>query len=152
MIRTIAASSGMFLRTLDMTVNVALPNFAGSFGTDAQTVQWVIIFYVGSTTSLQLGLAAADLYSAKRFFLVGLATRTAAVFPIGLAPLLSWMIDLRTLQAVGNGLRLASASAPVISLFPPEQRGRALGLLAGLGTLGMIVGALGGGALGPAQG
>ena len=81
MIRTIAASSGMFLRTLDMTVNVVLPNFAGSFGTDAQTVQWVIIFYVGSTTSLQLGLAAAaDLYGPKRFFLVGLATRTRPYF------------------------------------------------------------------------
>ena len=144
----IAASAGMFLGTLDITVNVALPNITSSFGTDAQTVQWVIIFYVGSTTSLQLGLGgAADLYGLKRFYLIGLATYTVAVFLIGLAPYMSWMIGLRVLQAVGNGLILASAPALVTSLFPPEQRGRALGLMAGLGTLGMIVGSLGGGVL-----
>ena len=144
----IAASSGMFLGTLDITVNVALPNITSSFGTDAQTVQWVIIFYVGSTTALQLGLGgAADLYGLKRFYLIGLATYTVAVFLIGLAPIMSWMIGLRVLQAVGNGLILASAPALVTSLFPPEQRGRALGMMAGLGTLGMIVGSLGGGAL-----
>ena len=75
----IAASAGMFLGTLDITVNVALPNITNSFGTDVHTVQWVIIFYVGSTTSLQLGLGgAADLYGLKRFYLIGLATYTVA--------------------------------------------------------------------------
>ncbi len=40
----IAASFGMFLSSLDITVNVALPNITSSFGTDLQTVQWIIIF------------------------------------------------------------------------------------------------------------
>ena len=101
----IAASFGMFLGSLDIAVNVALPNITSSFGTDLQTVQWMIIFYVGSTTGLQLGLgSAADMYGLKRFYIIGLTTYTVAVLLIGVAPLLPIVFGLRVLQAVGNGL------------------------------------------------
>ena len=143
-----AASGGMFLGSLDITVNVALPDITRSFSTDLQTVQWIIIFYVGSTTGLQLALgSAADVYGLKRFYIIGLATYTLAVLLIGLAPWLSMVFGLRVLQAVGNGLIMASAPALVTALFPREERGRALGLMAGIATLGMVTGALAGGAL-----
>ena len=144
----VAASTGLFLGSLDITVNVALPDITSSFGTDVQTIQWIIIFYVGSTTGLQLSLgSAADIYGLKRFFIIGIGTYTLAVLLIGLAPTLSVIFGLRVLQAVGNGLMLASAPALVTAAFPPEERGKALGLMAALGTLGMITGSLGGGVL-----
>ncbi len=144
----VAASAGMFIGTFDITVNVALPNITSSFGTDLQTVQWMIIFYVGSTTGLQLSLGTvADMYGLKRFYVIGLVVYTVAVLLISLAPLLSMVFGLRILQAVGNGLILASAPALVTRAFPSEERGRALGLMGGLGTLGMLFGALGGGVL-----
>ena len=144
----IAASFGMFLGSLDIAVNVALPNITSSFGTDLQTVQWIIIFYVGSTTGLQLGLgSAADIYGLKRFYFVGLTTYTLAVLLIGMAPLLSIVFGLRVLQAVGNGLILASVPALVTSIFPPGERGRGLGLMSGIAILGLITGSLGGGVL-----
>ena len=144
----VAASAGMFLGSLDISVNVALPDITRSFGTDLQTVQWIIIFYVGSTTGLQLGLgSAADVYGLKRLYIIGLGTYTLAVLLIGVVPLLSMVFGLRVLQAVGNGLIMASAPALVTSVFPREERGRALGLMAGIATLGMVTGALAGGAL-----
>ena len=144
----VAASAGMFLGSLDITVNVALPDITRSFGTDLQTVQWIIIFYVGSMAGLQLGLGSAvDLYGLKRFYIIGLATYTLAVLLIGIAPLFSMVFGLRVLQAVGNGLILASAPALVTRIFPREERGRGLGLMAGIATLGMVTGALGGGVL-----
>ncbi len=144
----VAASAGLFLGSLDITVNVALPNITESFGTDVQTVQWIIVFYVGGTTGLQLSLgSAADIYGLKRFYVLGVAVYTVAVLLIGLAPTLPFVFGLRVLQALGNGLIMASTPALVTRMFPAEQRGRALGLMAGLGTLGMVIGALGGGAL-----
>lgn len=144
----VAASAGMFLTFLDITVNVALPTITQDFSTDVQTVQWIIIFYVGSTTGLQLGLgSAADTYGLKRFFIIGIGIYTVAVLLIGLAPSLSIVFGLRVLQALGNGLILASTPALVTSIFPPEERGRGLGLMTGLATIGMIAGALGGGFL-----
>jgi EmrB/QacA subfamily drug resistance transporter len=144
----IAASMGMFLGSLDMTVNVALPDITRSFHTDAQTIYWIIIFYVGSSTGLQLGLGnAADRYGLKRFYLAGLGFYTLAVLLIGLAPWLPLVLALRVLQAVGNGLIMVSVPALVTRMFPPQERGRALGLMTGIATLGMVTGSLGGGVL-----
>ena len=138
----------MFLTALDITVNVALPDITDSFGTDAVTIQWIIIFYVGGSTGMQLGLGgAADAFGLKRMFMLGLVSYTVAVLAIGLSGSLALVFGLRVFQAVGNGLLIALGPAIVTSLFPAEFRGRALGIMAALGTLGMISGSLGGGAL-----
>ena len=138
----------MFLTSLDITVNVALPNITDSFGTDAVTIQWIIILYVGSSTAMHLGLGgAADAFGLKRMFVLGLIAYTLAVVAIGFAQSLGAVFGLRVFQALGNGLLMALAPAIVTYLFPAEFRGRALGIMAALGTLGMMVGSLGGGAL-----
>ena len=138
----------MFLTSLDITVNVALPNITDSFGTDAVTIQWIIILYVGSSTAMHLGLGgAADAFGLKRMFVLGLIAYTVAVIAIGFAQSLGAVFGLRVFQALGNGLLMALAPAIVTYLFPAEFRGRALGIMAALGTLGMMVGSLGGGAL-----
>lgn len=143
-----AASLGLFLGMLDITVNVALPDITRSFATDVATIQWIIICYVGTMTALQLGLgSAADRYGLKRFYLLGIALYTLAVTLIGLAPSFALVLGLRVLQALGNALILVTAPALVTRLFRPEERGRALGLMTGIGTLGLITGALGGGFL-----
>lgn len=142
----VAASAGQFLASLDVTVNVALPEITRSFAIDALTVQWIIILYIGSTTGLQMSLGrAADAYGLKRFYLIGLSIYTVAVLLIGLAPMLEMVLGLRVLQAIGNGLILASGPAIVTTIFPPEERGKALGIQVGIASLGMITGALGGG-------
>ena len=144
----VAAASGMFLAALDITVNVALPDITASFATDAVTIQWIIIFYVGASTALQLGLGgAADVFGLKRMFVIGLVVYTVAVVAIGLAQSLGLVFGLRVLQAFGNGLLMALAPAIVTRLFPPDFRGRALGIMAALGTFGMMTGSLGGGLL-----
>jgi EmrB/QacA subfamily drug resistance transporter len=144
----VAAAAGMFLTALDITVNVALPEITENLGTDLETIQWIIILYVGSTTGMGLGLGGAgDVYGLKRVFVIGLLAYTLAVFLIGIAPGLPLVLGLRVTQAVGNGLILVSAPAIVTQLFPAQYLGRALGIMAGLGTLGMIAGSLGGGFL-----
>ena len=138
----------MFLTSLDLAVNVALPDITANLGTDLRTVQWIIVLYVGSSTSLQLGLgSAADVYGLKRFYIIGLAAYALAVLLIGLAPTLPFVLALRVTQAIGNGLIVASAPALITAIFPSEERGRALGLMSAISTLGMISATLGGGVL-----
>ena len=144
----VAAALGMFLCSLDLAVNVALPDITADLNTDLRTVQWIIVLYVGGSTSLQLGLgSAADVYGLRRFYIIGLAAYALAVLLIGLAPTLPFVLGLRVMQAVGNGLIAASAPALVTGIFPSEQRGRALGLMSAISTLGMIAATLGGGVL-----
>ncbi len=144
----VAASMGMFLGALDLTVNVALPDISANLDTDFSTVQWIIVLYVGGSTSLQLALgSAADVYGLKRLYIIGLGAYTLAVLLIGLAPTLPVVLGLRLLQAVGNVLIVASVPALVTAIFPSEQRGTALGVMSGISTLGMIIATLGGGVL-----
>ena len=56
-------------------------------------------------------------------------------------------MGLRVLQAVGNGLLVASAPALVTRAFPSYERGKALGLMSAIGLLGMLIGSLAGGVL-----
>ena len=138
----------MFLTSLDLAVNVALPDITANLGTDLRTVQWIIVLYVGSSTSLQLGLgSAADVYGLRRFYIIGLISYALAVLLIGLAPTLPFVLGLRVMQAVGNGLIVASAPALITAIFPSEERGQALGLMSAISTLGMISATLGGGVL-----
>ena len=143
-----AAASGVFLTALDITVNVALPDITDSLGTDPVTIQWIIILYVGAGTGMQLGLGGlADVFGIRRIFIVGLVAYTVAVTAIGLVDNLGAVFGLRVFQAVGNGMLIVLAPAIVTRLFPSEFRGRALGIMAALGTLGMLAGSLGGGVL-----
>ena len=138
----------MLLCSLDLAVNVALPDITADLGTDLRTVQWIIVLYVGGSTSLQLGLGgAADVYGLRRFYIIGLAAYALAVLLIGLAPTLPFVLGLRVMQAIGNGLIAASAPALITSIFPSDERGKALGLMAAISTLGMIAATLGGGVL-----
>ena len=126
----------MFLCSLDLAVNVALPDITADLGTDLRTVQWIIVLYVGGSTSLHLGLGgAADVYGLRRFYIIGLAAYALAVLLIGLAPTLPFVLGLRVMQSVGNGLIAASAPALITSIFPSNERGKALGLMAAISTL-----------------
>ncbi len=143
-----AASLGTFLGALDLSVNVALPAITQAFAIDMTTVQWIIISYIGTSTGLQLVFGRlADAHGLKRFYLIGIAIYTLAVLLIGLATTFEWVLAWRVLQAIGYAMVVTTVPALVTRLFPEAERGRALGSMMSVGTLGMITATLGGGFL-----
>ena len=144
----VAASLRMFLGSLDLTVNVGLPAITAAFDVDLATVQWIIIAYIGTSTGLQLVVGRlADQRGLKRFYLTGIAIYTIAVLLVALAPTFGWVLVFRVLQAVGYALIVTTVPAIVTRLFPPTERGSALGWMTSVQTLGMIAATLGGGYL-----
>ena len=112
------------------------------------TVQWIIISYLGTSTGLQLVFGRlADAHGLKRFYLIGIAIYTLAVLLISLATTFEWVLVWRVLQAIGYAMVVTTVPALVTRLFPEEERGRALGSMMSVGTLGMITATLGGGFL-----
>jgi EmrB/QacA subfamily drug resistance transporter len=143
-----AASLGMFLGALDLTVNVALPAMADSLGATMSSVQWVIIVYVGTMTGLQLIVGRlADNHGLKRVYLLGIAIYTIAVAAIGQSQTLDAVLGFRAVQAVGYSMMISTGPALVSRLFAEGDRGRGLGFMTSVGTLGMISATLGGGYL-----
>jgi DHA2 family multidrug resistance protein len=123
---------GMTLFTIDTTVvNVALAKLGAVFGASVDTVQWAITGYAlaaGVVTPLA-GYVEAR-FTMKRVWVLGVAAFTAASVLCGLAPAF-WVLVLgRILQGVSTGLLLPMLISLVFRVFPPNERGAALGFFA----------------------
>lgn len=144
---------GIFMSTLDGSiVNVALPTISTAFSANLTRLGWVVSAYLLAISSLLPTMGrAADLYSRKRVYALGFV-----VFIIGSALCgLSWsvgtLVVFRVVQAIGAAMLMANGMAIVTAVFPPRERGRALGIsgtvvaagsLTGPALGGIIVGAL----------
>lgn len=139
---------GTFVVSLDTTVNVALPAMTAALRAPIPTLQWIIIAYVLTNTSLVLGFGRlADMVGRRRVWTAGLFALAAALLGCGLAQHIGQLIVARGFQAVGASMVVASGAALVTAVFPSGQRGRALGLLAMGASAGQASGPLLGGAL-----
>ena len=142
-VQLLVVASGVFLSSLDVSVNVALPRISDYFYASPTTTYLMIIFYLGTTAGLQLTMGrAGDVFGLRKIFILGLVTYSLAMIAIGFSPNIQSVVGFRVLQAVGNSALLAIAPALATSLFPSRIRGRALGVMTGVGSVGMIVGTL----------
>ena len=142
-VQLLVVASGVFLSSLDVSVNVALPRISDYFYSSPTTTYLMIIFYLGTTVGLQLTMGrAGDVFGLRKIFILGLVTYSLAMIAIGWSPNIQSVVGFRVLQAVGNSALLAIAPALATSLFPSRIRGRALGVMTGVGSVGMIVGTL----------
>jgi EmrB/QacA subfamily drug resistance transporter len=114
--------------------------------TDFPTIQWVILSYLLTITSLLLSVGRlADIRGKKKIYLIGFIVFTLGSALAGLSPNASWLIAFRVLQAVGAALVTALGAAIVTAAFPPTERGKALGIIGTIVSGGIATGpALGG--------
>lgn len=121
---------GNFLGPLySSTSNVILPNLIASFGSDVETMQWVVTGYMlGYSITMPLAGWLADTYGRRRMFLVGLGIFTVASICTSFAWSVPSLIGFRVLQAVGGGIISPTGMAIITDVVSPKERGKALGL------------------------
>jgi EmrB/QacA subfamily drug resistance transporter len=134
---------GVLMATIDTSiVNVSLPAIAASFGRPlGGVVEWVVIAYLVVVAALLLTAGRlADVVGRKPVWAIGLATFTAGSVLCGAAPSLPGLIAFRAAQGVGAAMMMSSSPAMLVSAFPGDQRGRALGLNAIVVGVGISLG------------
>jgi EmrB/QacA subfamily drug resistance transporter len=139
---------GVFMATLDSSiVNISLPTIAASFHVPLSgAVEWVIIAYLVATAAILLTAGRlADMLGRKVVWATGLILFTASSATCGFAPSLPFLIGSRAVQGLGGALMMAVSPAMLTGAFPPQERGRALGLNAVVVALGVSVGPILGG-------
>lgn len=139
----IILAMGVFMATLDSSiVNISLPVIAREFGVPLNgAVEWVIIAYLVVTAAVLLTAGRiADMIGRKAVWVIGLFVFTGGSALCGAAPSLTLLIAARGLQGLGGALLFATSPAMLTSAFPPQERGRALGLNAVNVALGVSVG------------
>ncbi|HBY95240.1 MAG TPA: MFS transporter [Chloroflexi bacterium] len=144
-----AVTVGLFLGAVDGSiVNIALPTLVHEFHTDFPTIQWVVLAFLLGLTTVMLGVGRlADMIGKKQIFTWGLVLFTAASALCGLSPTVWALIAFRLLQSIGAAMIVALGVAIVTEVWPPEERGQAIGTTGGVIALGIVVGPTLGGLL-----
>lgn len=144
-----AVAMSIFLATIDGSiVNITLPTLVHDLQTNFATVQWVVLAYLLTLTTLMLGIGRlADIRGKKPIFVTGFIIFTLGSVLCALSPTVYWLIGFRVLQGIGGAMTLALGAAIVTEAFPPQERGRALGIIGSVVSVGVVTGPLVGGLL-----
>jgi EmrB/QacA subfamily drug resistance transporter len=144
-----AVAMGIFLTVLDQaSLNIAIPEMATHFGTDIPTAQWVLLAYILAISAVLMPVGRlSDIVGRKRVYIAGLGFLIVGGVLGFFANSLSMVIILKALQGVGNGMLTANNMAILAAVFPPEERGKGMGLLNTTVGIGSIAGPTIGGQL-----
>jgi EmrB/QacA subfamily drug resistance transporter len=145
----VLTSAASFMAILDaMVVATALSAIRADLGASIELLEWTVNAYNLSFAVLLLtGAALGDRFGRRRIFLAGLVLFVAASAACALAGDVSSLIAARAAQGVGAALVMPLAMALLSAAFPPQERGKALGLFGGLNGLALIIGPVVGGAV-----
>ena len=126
-------SAAQFLTVLDLwVVNIALPALQHDFA--PVDVSWILDVYAIVLATLLLPAGpAADSIGRRELFLAGLVVFGVASLGCAVAPGLPVLIACRVLQAAGAAVLMPTSLGLALSVFPPDQRGTAVGIWAGVG-------------------
>lgn len=126
--------------------NVALPAISEHFALSATMVSWVPMAYLmASAMFILICGRLADLFGRKRVFLLGTAAVILSSAFAGLAANSFMLLGGRFLQGISSAMLYATQMALVSSVFPPSQRGKAIGIVVSAVYVGLMAGPILGG-------
>lgn len=132
----------IFMSTLDVgIINVALPTLVGFFHTSFPKAQWAILGYQLVSSGLVLGATRlGDIWGKKSLYIGGLIVFTVSSLLCGLAPSIDTLIGFRILQGLGSLFISGLGLAIVTEVFPSSERGRVVGMIGAVVSLGIALG------------
>ena len=121
---------GPFMALLESSiVNVALPNIMTSFGVNVAQVKWVsTAFFISTAVGMPLTGWLGRRFGLGRTYVAEMAVFTAGSALCALSWNLDALVAARVLQAIGAGSLMPTSMAIVTSIFPPAERGKAIGV------------------------
>lgn len=126
---TVTAFASFLTPFMGSSVNLALPSIGNEFGVNAVTLNWIVSSYMLSTSILLLPAGrVGDILGRKKIFTAGLVIFTLTMILLTFTPNIKWLIGARVLQGLGSAMLFATNLAILTSVFPPGERGRAMGI------------------------
>ncbi|AVI06665.1 MULTISPECIES: DHA2 family efflux MFS transporter permease subunit [Staphylococcus] len=122
---------GMFIAILNQTLlNVALPRINTEFNISASTGQWLMTgFMLVNGILIPISAFLFNKYSYRKLFLIALVLFTIGSLVCGISTNFPIMMGGRVLQAIGAGILMPLGSNVIVTIFPPEKRGVAMGTM-----------------------
>lgn len=131
-----------FMACLDASiVNVALPVMSKALNASMASITWVVTSYliVISSTIMICG-RLGDMKGKTNVFMFGLVLFTIGSLMCGISNSLLTLVISRIIQALGAAGTMATNQGIITHVFPPNERGRALGISGTFVALGTMLG------------
>lgn len=143
----VVTTVGSLMVAIDTTIVIlALPNMLQDLHSNLVRMTWVIMAYLLVSTVLQLMFGRmADMFGRVKMYNLGFVIFTAGSVLCGLAPSDTLLIAFRIVQGLGGAMLSANAMAILTEVFPPHERGRAMGYNAVTWGAGSVLGPVLGG-------
>jgi EmrB/QacA subfamily drug resistance transporter len=132
----------MLMPSLDTSIaQMGLPILAQGFGASFQAVQWVVLAYLLTITTLIVSAGRlGDIVGRRRLLLIGVALFTLSSLFCGLAQDLPQLVIARGVQGMGAAIMMALTTAMVSEIVPKARIGAAMGLLGTMSAVGSCMG------------
>ncbi len=131
-----------------LVVATALTTIRQDLHVSITSLEWTVNAYTLSFAVLLIMAAAlGDRFGRRRVFVIGLGLFTIASVGCALSPSIGWLIAARAVQGVGAAVMAPLSLTLLTEAYPPDLRGGAMGIYAGLTGLALLVGPVLGGAI-----
>ncbi|MGD9133914.1 MAG: MFS transporter [Desulfobacterales bacterium] len=125
----IASLSSFITPFMLSSINIALPVIGKEFKTDAILLSWIATSYLlAAAVSLMPFGKLADIYGRKKIFLTGMSFFTLTSFLSAISVSAPMLIVFRIFQGAGSSMCFATGMAILVSVYPPQERGKVLGI------------------------
>lgn len=125
----VAAFSAFITPFMGAAVNLALPSIGEELGASAKQLNWVVTIYLLATAVFMLPFGRlGDILGRKKIFMSGLILFTITTACVVFTGNIYSFLVFRALQGVSSAMIFGTSMAIISSVFPPGERGRALGI------------------------
>ena len=144
----VATLASFFTPFMASAINIALPSIGLEFGADAILLSWIPTAYLLTSAVFAVPFGRiADIHGMKKIFICGITIFTLATFLCGAAPSVTLLIVFRILQGIGSAMIFVTGLAIITSVYPPKERGKAIGINVASVYVGLSMGPVLGGIL-----
>ncbi len=144
----VASMTTFMIPFMVSAVNIALPAIQAEFSADSVLLSWIATAYLLSTAVFLVPIGKiADIHGRRKVFILGTILFTISAAVSAWAPSVTILIALRVLQGLGAAMTMTTGMAILTSVFPAQERGKAIGIVVATVYIGLSFGPFGGGLL-----
>lgn len=126
----VAALSSFLTPFMGSSVVVSLPSMGRDLSMNVLTLSWVSTAYLVAAAGFCVPFGrASDIYGRKKIFMSGILLDIASSIMGGCATSSTMLIAARFLQGIGGAMIFTMGVTIISTVFPPDRRGRALGII-----------------------
>lgn len=130
------------------SINLAIPAIGKEFNSSTIILSWVATSYILASAAFLVPFGRlSDIIGRKKIFIVGTVIFFIFTFLCGLAWSMQVLIIFRIIQGIGSAMIFSTGMAILTSAFPPQERGKVLGINVATVYVGLSLGPVIGGAL-----